>query len=307
MSYWDWYPRYPKTTPRQVKGGIKARGKGKIGGETWWANRWINVLESFGWSNRLPRGRSYARRGQVIEYEIVPGKITARVQGSRPKPYSVKIGVKPLSASDWDKVTDAMAEQAVFAAKLLAGEMPHEIEEAFQEAKVSLFPASAHELEMSCSCPDWAVPCKHIAAVYYIVGEAFDRDPFLMFHLRGRSREELLAALRQKRAEEVEVQEMAEVSSAEPEERMAMTPLVADPEKFWGSEKGLEAFHVSIAPPTVSTPILRRLGVPPFWDEREDFFQFMDKMYTEVSQYAMDLAYGSEGSQAKQRNRANAR
>jgi uncharacterized Zn finger protein len=295
----DWYPRYRKTKPRQVKGGIKAKAKGKIGGETWWANRWIKALESLGWSNRLPRGRSYARRGQVIEYEIAPSEITAKVQGSRPKPYGVKIGVKPLSPSDWEKVTDAMAEQAVFAAKLLAGEMPHEIEEAFNGAKVSLFPASAKELEMSCSCPDWAVPCKHIAAVYYIVGEAFDRDPFLMFHLRGRSREELLAALRHKRAEDVGTDEIAEVSPAEPEEKPAMTPLAVDPGRFWGSEKGLEGFRVSIAPPAVSAPIVRRLGAPPFWDAREDCLKFMDRIYSEMSQYAVDLAYSSRLSKAR--------
>jgi uncharacterized Zn finger protein len=301
MSYWDWYPRYPKTKPREVKGGIKARGKGKIGGETWWATRWINVLESFGWSNRLPRGRSYARRGQVIEYEIEAGEITAKVQGSRPSPYRVKIGVEPLSANAWEKVTDAMAEQAVFAAKLLAGEMPNEIEEAFQGVKVSLFPASARALEMSCSCPDWAVPCKHIAAVYYIVGEAFDRDPFLMFHLRGRSREEILATLRRKRAEEARADEAAESSAEESENTVATAPLVADAEKFWGSEKGLEAFQVSIAPPAVSAPILRRLGAVPFWDEGENFFKFMDRVYGELSRTAVALAYRSETVKGKAR------
>jgi uncharacterized Zn finger protein len=296
MSYWDWYPRYPKTKPREVKGGIKAKAKGKIGGETWWATRWINVLESFGWSNRLPRGRSYARRGQVIEYEIDPGQITAKVQGSRPKPYSVKIGVQPLSPTDWNKVADAMVEQAIFTAKLLAGEMPHEIEDAFKAAKASLFPASARELEMSCSCPDWAVPCKHIAAVYYIVGEAFDRDPFLMFHLRGRSREELLAVLHQKRAEQGELPETAELPPDEAEEKIELTPLAAGPEKFWGSEKGLDAFQVSIAPPAVRAPILRRLGALPAWEEREDCFKFMDRIYSEVSRVAVDLAYRSETS-----------
>jgi uncharacterized Zn finger protein len=299
-GYWDdWYPSYPKTTPREVKDGIKAKRKGKLGGETWWATRWINVLESFGWSNRLPRGRRYARRGQVMDYEIDAGTITAKVQGSRPKPYDVRIGVKPLSAGGWEKVTEAMAERAVFAAKLLSGEMPHEIEEAFQGARVSLFPASAKELEMSCSCPDWAVPCKHLAAVYYIVGEAFDRDPFLMFHLRGRSREEILAALRQKRAAAAGAEEVVEGPSEGPEERRLMTPLMADGGKFWGGEKGPEAVPVSIAPPRVSTPILRRLGALPFWDEREDFFKFMDRLSGEVGRSAVALAYRSETSKAK--------
>lgn len=294
--YWDYW--YPKTRPRPVEDGIKARGKGKIGGETWWADRWISVLESFGWSNRLERGRSYARRGQVIEYEIEAGQIKAKVQGSRPKPYSVNIKVKQLSSSEWRNATEAMSRQAIFVAKLLAGEMPKEIEDAFKRAKTSLFPNSARELKMDCSCPDWAVPCKHIAAVYYIVGEAFDRDPFLMFHLRGRSREGLLEALRKKRAgsgaEPKAARDLVEVASAEPKEKPVTVPLALTPEKFWGSGKGLEEFHVSIAPPAVNVPVLRRLGAAPFWNERKDFFELMGELYARVSQFAVDRAYRSQ-------------
>lgn len=299
-GYWDeWYPRYPKISPRPVKDGIKSRSKGKVGGETWWADRWVHMLGSFGWGTRLERGRSYARRGQVIEYEIAAGVITATVQGSRPQPYSVTIKVKQLALKDWGKVTQAMSEQAIFVAKLLAGEMPQEIEEAFKAVKMSLFPGSTRDLDMSCSCPDWAVPCKHIAAVYYIVGEAFDRDPFLMFHLRGRSREELLDALRKKRVEQSPRigQQTAHVACERPKEQPMTQPLVATLDKFWGDEKRLQDFHVSIEPPSTKAPVLRRLGAAPFWNEREDFFKFMEKIYNEVSQYAVDLAYRSETHQ----------
>src|SRR6059036_1628093 len=93
-----------------------------------------------------------------------------------------------------------MANQAVFAAELLAGEMPKEIDQAFRASGRSLFPAKVKDLQTACSCPDWANPCKHVAATHFVLGEAFDRDPFLLFELRGRSKDQVLSALRRARA-----------------------------------------------------------------------------------------------------------
>src|SRR3989442_13098944 len=196
-DYWDYYE---PSIPRRVEGGIKTRSeRGEIG-ETWWSKRWIAVLESFNMGTRLTRGRSYARQGQVISIDVEPGIVKARVQGSQPKPYKVEIRLKILSDQDWEKVTEAMASQAIFAAMLLAGEMPKNIEEAFGAVKLSLFPTALKELETNCSCPDWANPCKHIAAVYYLLAERFDEDPFLIFKLRGRTKEQIIEVLREKRA-----------------------------------------------------------------------------------------------------------
>ena len=147
-------------------------------------------------SGRLARGRSYARAGQVLDFELSQGKVTARVQGSRVRPYQVRIGVLPLTTAQWRRVQDRLASQALFRAKLLAGEMPREIEEVFAECGTPLFPRSAADLDMHCSCPDWGVPCKHLAAVCYVLAEEFDRDPFGMLAWRGKARDELLAALR---------------------------------------------------------------------------------------------------------------
>ena len=154
------------------------------------------MLESYGVSGRLARGRSYARAGQVLDFELTQGKVTARVQGSRVRPYQVRIGVLPLTTAQWRRVQDRLASQALFRAKLLAGEMPHEIEEVFAGCGTPLFPRSAADLDMHCSCPDWGVPCKHLAAVCYVLAEEFDRDPFGMLAWRGKARDELLAALR---------------------------------------------------------------------------------------------------------------
>jgi uncharacterized Zn finger protein len=166
--YNDYY--YPPSSPRKVKGGIKADSKLGAFGKNWWAKRWIAVLESFNMGARLGRGRSYARRGQVISIDIDRGVVWAEVQGSRVNPYRVSIKVKTLSKAKWGRLADILSERAIFAAKLLAGEMPGDIEDAFTEAGLSLFPEKRSDLKTDCSCPDWANPCKHIAAVYYLLG-----------------------------------------------------------------------------------------------------------------------------------------
>jgi uncharacterized Zn finger protein len=188
----DW----PPARPIRVDGGIRAKSKRGAIGEQWWSRRFISVLESYGMSGRLARGRSYARAGQVLDFELSQGKVTARVQGSRVRPYQVRIGVLPLTTAQWRRVQDRLASQALFRAKLLAGEMPHEIEEVFAECGTPLFPRSPADLDMHCSCPDWEVPCKHLAAVCYVLAEEFDRDPFGMLAWRGKARDELLTALR---------------------------------------------------------------------------------------------------------------
>jgi len=192
----SWGGDWPPARPIRVDGGIRARSKRGAIGEQWWSRRFIEVLESFGLHGRLARGRSYARQGQVLGLEISAGYVTARVQGSRPAPYKVRLQVLPLTTAQWRTVQAALASRALFRAKLLAGEMPHEIEEVFADCGTPLFPRTARDLEMSCSCPDWGVPCKHLAAVCYVLAEAFDDDPFGILALRGRNREALLAALR---------------------------------------------------------------------------------------------------------------
>jgi uncharacterized Zn finger protein len=189
----DW----PPARPIRVEGGIKARSKRGAIGEQWWSRRFIGVLESYGMSSRLARGRSYARAGQVLDFKLTQGKVTAQVQGSRVLPYRVRIGVLPLTTAQWRRVQERLASQALFRAKLLAGEMPHEIEDVFAECGTPLFPRSATDLDMHCNCPDWGVPCKHLAAVCYVLAEEFDRDPFAMLAWRGKARDKLLAALRE--------------------------------------------------------------------------------------------------------------
>ncbi|TDD66351.1 hypothetical protein E1262_22370 [Jiangella aurantiaca] len=189
----NWYP--PPARPKPVEGGIRARSKRGAIAQTWWSERFIDVLESIGVGGRLERGRHYARRGQVIDLDIDAGTVTARVQGSRARPYRVRIGLAAFDKTAWTKVSELLADSAWYSAKLLAGEMPDDIEDVFGSVGLSLFPDRADQLSMDCTCPDWEVPCKHLAAVFYLLAESFDGDPFGILAWRGRDRDDLLETL----------------------------------------------------------------------------------------------------------------
>ncbi|MDF3311939.1 SWIM zinc finger family protein [Rhodococcus sp. T2V] len=195
----NWYP--PPSRPRPVEGGLKARSTRGAIAQSWWSERFIAVLEDIGLGNRLQRGRTYARKGQVISLEVAAGTVTALVQGSRARPYRVRIGIAAFGKSEWVQVERRLAENAWYTAKLLSGEMPGDIEDVFTGLDLSLFPATARDLSLDCSCPDRAVPCKHLAATFYLLAESFDDDPFAILAWRGREREDLLANLQAARTD----------------------------------------------------------------------------------------------------------
>lgn len=278
--------RAPELRPQRLPAdGIRAKSQQGAFGESWWARRWINVLEGFGFGGRLSRGRSYARGGAVLEIGVVRGQVTANVQGSLPRPYQVKIALAPLSDAQWAAVIEAMAEQAIFAAKLLDGEMPQEIEQAFATARVPLFPRNSRDLATTCTCPDKANPCKHIAAVYYLLGEHFDEDPFLLFTLRGRNKEQIGAALRSRRADTAE-----DLFDAPVPIHAERPPALADMLACF-DEPGLplEQIAPQIAAPPVEAALLRRYGTPPA--EVEDGLR---AAYQTVTRAALNRLLGDE-------------
>jgi uncharacterized Zn finger protein len=290
-SYYDnYWPSYEATRPIDVEDGIKARSQRGAFVKTWWADRWIKALTPLMDSARLSRGRSYARRGQVINIGVTPGQVKSRVQGSRSSPYKVSIQLKPLSDRQWDTVLDALAGQAIFAAQLLNGEMPPDIEQVFDAVKVPLFPTSRGDLQTNCSCPDWANPCKHIAAVYYLLGERFDEDPFLLFQLRGRSKEEIAAALRERRAADVAVEAApASLALAEPVEVPALEECL---DRYWSLGAGVDGIAFDIALPEVEMALLKRLGVPDFQGMAAGSFRAqMSRLYGGVSERAWQVAF----------------
>jgi uncharacterized Zn finger protein len=284
--YYDYYSYFKPSKPIETDQGIKARSKRGDFAKNWWANRWIKALERLVDAGRLRRGRTYARKGQVLSIEETKSGIEAKVQGSRKRPYKVTINIDSLSSVQWEKVIDALAEQAIFTAQLLAGEMPDEIEEVFKAAGVSLFPQKGSELITNCSCPDWANPCKHVAAVHYILGEQFDEDPFLLFRLRGRTQEQILEALRERRAEAGGPEDDFEAVEE------TVTPLAETIENFWEMGQPLTHFKTTIKPPVTEFPILKRLGQPSFLSD--DLLKLLGPAYQAITDKARDVAFGSE-------------
>jgi uncharacterized Zn finger protein len=262
-SWQDWAERGAR--PIRVEGGLVARSERGAIGSTWWSRRFVAVLESLSMGGRLTRGRTYARKGQVLELGVRPGAVTSTVQGSRPQPYQVSIGFAVLPEESWQAVESALASQALYRAQLLAGELPGELEQLFADAGAPLFPASQRELSMRCTCPDVAVPCKHIAATFYLLAERFDDDPFELLLWRGRTRADLLADL---------------AAGAVPAGTSDGTPDAAEPrgalrvladlpdvdvraalDRFW-----LPPVPLPPAPPTLDAPvdlIVRQLPDPP--------------------------------------------
>ena len=244
---------YEPTRRRDAKGGIQARSKRGSFGETWWGRRWMQTLESFGMESRLTRGRSYARSGQVLTLECASGSVAATVQGSQPRPYKITIGLKDFTSAEWERVIERLREEPSLVARLLGGELPEEIEAVFTETKLSLFPTRQKEIVAACSCPDWGDPCKHVAAVFCLLAEELDRDPFLIFALRGRGREALLGKLTG--------------GAVEAEEAMPLPPepLPSEALAFW--EGGITSLPTlgALRAPATSAPLLHRLGPFPFW------------------------------------------
>lgn len=280
MSRWDnygWYRPAAKKPPPER--GIRM----KKAGTTWWGQRWIEALENVlrGDSGRLARGRTYARAGRTHDLVVKGGKVTAKVTGSQPTPYEITIELTELRASAWQKVIEGLVQKAQFSAELLAGQMPQTIDEVFVEAGVSLFPKQRADLMTSCSCPDWGDPCKHVAATHYVLGEALDRDPFLLFELRGRTKDQVLDALCAARGGAGETPaKKAGKSKATPEDKTHAVPTNQFPTnqvptvklgKLKASEydkprEPLPTLHFSFDEPVTHGAVLRQLGVPTAWE-----------------------------------------
>ncbi|HLS80252.1 MAG TPA: SWIM zinc finger family protein [Steroidobacter sp.] len=242
-------------------------------GATWWGQRWISALELFSrdYLNRLGRGRTYARTGRVHDLRIAPGRVTASVTGSESEPYEVVLELDVFRDREWSTAIEAMAQQARFAAQLLAGEMPDDIDEVFRSARRSLFPRKSRELQTDCSCPDWANPCKHVAATHYVLGDALDRDPFLLFELRGRTREQVLAELNRLRTGEEHEPPAREAPG--PEVSIAVTAQMCNAYDVPAAAAPLLRFVFQ--PPQTPAAILRSAPPPRAWSADappEDFF-----------------------------------
>lgn len=231
--------------------GITAFGDEGLGQQPWWVEQWMELINGYRFKKRLERAWGYAREGNVTSIRFEGRRVHARVQGTGEDPYKVKLWLDVLNDEDWGYVLEALTQKARWSAQLLAGIMPSDIERAFAASGKRLFPFKLQEVRSECSCPDKANPCKHISAVYFLMGDRFSEDPFVLFQLRGRNRSKLLEDLAEQRREVLT--KLAEQASAADDDTatdepapLPPHPAVLDPALWWRYERSLDGDLVVI-------------------------------------------------------------
>lgn len=244
-------------TPGNANGITTQLGDQGLGQQPWWVEQWMELINGYRFKKRLERAWEYARSGNVLSIRFEGRRVHARVQGSGEDPYKVKLWLDVLSDDDWGYVLEALGQKARWSAQLLAGVMPQDIERAFAASGRRLFPFKLQEVRSECTCPDKINPCKHVSAVYYLMGERFSEDPFVLFQLRGRTRAQLLSDLAVKRRALLakKAKEAKEAAPADalpqPAAEGSLNPAPAairDPNRWWNYGAALDPGLVVITP-----------------------------------------------------------
>jgi uncharacterized Zn finger protein len=264
--------------------------------------RWLELLDSYRFKKRLERARIYAREGNVLSIEFEGAKVLAKVQGSEPEPYQVSLFLDPFTDEDWDYIIETLSQKAIFSAQLLAGEMPDKIEAVFTASGLSLFPFTLSDIRSRCSCPDKANPCKHVGAVYYQLGDRFSEDPFVLFQLRGRTKGQILEALRQLRKQETVTSDQLPVTSdqilkgdRQESKQIDKQPQAANLEHFWQYDEPLDSSLVAIVPPADGKTVLNLLGrIPLAYADAQALQQYLEQVYRIASQQAIATALSND-------------
>ncbi|MFO0861375.1 MAG: hypothetical protein U0570_12545 [Phycisphaerales bacterium] len=282
------FTRAPKPLPlkpRRVRGGVKISSTEQVSlwTDSWAAQRWVRLIEQAAPGKRAVDGLEYAALGQTKSFIVESASVLANVQGRAERPYQARFTVEPFTPEQWEKVVGVMTDQAVYAAKLLAGDLPTNIEDVFVPLGLKLFPSEATEIGFTCTCADFQADdrarsakkaageplgpvlwCKHGACAAYLLAQRLASDPFVMFKLRGLDGQELLERLRHSRA-------VANSSKTNPSVYAGRVPGVSDAapvtfeatRDFWELAPEVQAIETPIEPPPVSHPLLRRLGPSP--------------------------------------------
>lgn len=271
----------------------------------WWSQQWLDLLDKYRFKKRLERARNYARQGNVLNIEFKDQKVLAQVQGTQPEPYNVSLWLDQFSDEEWNYIIETLSQRAIFSAKLLAGEMPQDIEDVFAANGLRLFPFSLDNVHSHCSCPDQANPCKHIGAVYYMLGDRFSEDPFVLFQLRGRTQEQIIKTLRQLRGQN---EEDINISNLETK-TVKSNPYSPQLNQFWNYTEQLDPALVVITPPPSSETVLDVLGAIPLASiaitsatrsassATDIVMQYLETIYKNVSQQAVLVALNREETQ----------
>ena len=256
--------------------------------EAWWVQQWVDLLNSYRFKKRLERGRRYAREGHILKLEFKESKVFASVQGTAAEPYQLSISIDRFADEDWAFVIDTLSQKALYSAQLLAGEMPADIESVFTANGLSLFPFTLADVHSKCNCPDPKNPCKHIAAVYYQLADAFREDPFVLFQLRGRTKEQIIAAIRERRKQQVEENPVEPI--AQDTEEIVVPPEAKSQtlnlENFWQYNTPLDSSLVVITP--AEQTVLDLLGPMPLpAGDAQILNAHFTSLYQTVAQQAM--------------------
>ena len=248
---------------------------------TSWSDAWLDALLSFSHPGRMRRGRYLAKEKRIKNLDIKPGEIEADVKDEG-KTYHVTLHFPPLDDASWQKITEKLGSQALYSARLLGGELPPEVMDLFEEAGATLFPTT-DKLEANCTCSDWEVPCKHIAGVYYHLAERFEKNPFLLFYFRGRSKEAILEALQAQRTQPATEPAQAIVTQFQD------PPLEQTLHHFWEIGPEIKAITFNVAPPKYPLPHFKRLGRPPFTEL--NLQALLQPVYETITEKALSWTY----------------
>ncbi len=265
---------------------------------TWWGQRFLEALERFTDPARLGRGRSYANGGRILNYQIRDGTVRAQVRGSinayfgvhKEPVYTTTVTLKPISTANWTKVIADISAKAAPVAKLLLNDMPEDIDDTFGLLGLDLLPGSKADFATQCSCPDGYNPCKHIAGLCYVLASALDRDPFLLFELRGLARAQLRVELAKSPLGQLLASEF-DMPEVEPKPAISYyTRPIAEPapaaisyKEFWTGARRLPPPPEAPPAPVVPALLIRKQGdYPPFWPKDQSFIALMKEIYERV-------------------------
>ena len=270
--------------------------------QEWWVIRWLELLDSYRFKKRLERARNYAREGHILSIDFSGSEVLAKVQGTEKDPYQVSLSLDAFTDEDWDFIIQSLSEKSIFSAQLLAGKMPDDIERVFTDNGLSIFPFTLSDVHSHCTCPDKANPCKHIGAIYYQLAERFSQDPFIIFQLRGRTKNQILDGLRNFRRQKIdddnnsaEEKSQASHDSQLVEEESHQKYQDLDVKTFWQYQQSLEPSLVVIVSPTDKKNVLDVLGrIPLAYEDAKIVKNALKQVYQTVSQQAMIKALNTE-------------
>jgi len=272
--------------------------------QPWWVEQWMELINGYRFKKRLERAWEYARSGNVTSIRFEGRRVHARVQGTGDEPYKVKLWLDVLGDDDWGYVLDALTQKARWSAQLLAGVMPQDIERAFAASGKRLFPFKLQEVRSECSCPDKANPCKHVSAVFYLMGDRFSEDPFVLFQMRGRTRGQLLADLAKRRRRAL-VKQAKKAGAANGQQPVAdgaappVHPAIKNPNRWWRYDAALDPDLVVITPALEGDTGLDAAGPLPLAEEprypeaNRHFLEHLQAHGQRMAAMAMAKAMGS--------------